>query len=296
MSLQVKSNHAGIKVEEIDGSDIRRKLIDMNIAVNQPGVDPQFKEAMLPTSMFWYDQPRFFRIHGQNRVPFPGALVQALSGGKVQARLQVVALDKMVVKVAIRNVQVPGHDGRFVSHSKVPSKPDEERDNMHAVWSPQSNITFELVSSEPAIVDDRNASTKAELAKSMGLKDPSTAVFPPEIEPLKFREFFKKMMVDQAHITFFVVDKLTGGRSGNMSPLGLGFIAGNHGATTFAHEAGHFLGGHVENGQWHDLGHTFNKDRDQDVRELMREGGAGWKIPFDLVKTFRGFFRRHPVH
>lgn len=74
------------------------------------------------------------------------------------------------------------------------------------------------------------------------------------------------------------------------------------------HEAGHFLGDRVEKGEWHGRGHDivdarrFKKGsrelehaRQQDVRLLMRDGGASWKIPFDLAKQFRGFPDQYPV-
>jgi hypothetical protein len=303
--VEVRSSHRAVRVEEIDGTDIRRKLIDTNIAVNQPDVDSLYKEAMLPTSMFWYNKPRFFRVSG-NTVPlgfssakekaFSGALVQAFSGRKVEATLRVVVLDTMTVRVAIRNVQVPDGGGGFRFHSRRPCDPQNELTMMNAVWTPQANLAFELVSSEPALVDDRDAGTRAELGKAFGLRDPDTAVFPPEIDPPKLSAFFKKLSNPAAHVNLFVVDRMKGGPSGVMTPLGVGFIASNRYPTTFAHEAGHFLLGHAENGQWLDMGHTYNKDKDEDLRELMRDGGSGWKIPFDMVKTVRTFFERFPVH
>ena len=65
------------------------------------------------------------------------------------------------------------------------------------------------------------------------------------------------------------------------------------GSNTSAHEAGHFLGYNSKSGSkpWDSQGHTLetdpktgNEDRAEDIKMLMRGGGAGWKIPFNLVK------------
>jgi hypothetical protein len=290
--LQVGTHHKGIQIEEFDATDLRKKLIETNIALSQPGVDRQYKEAMMPTSMFWYTKPRFFRIHGRKHpIDFPGALVEAKAGRKVEAALRVVVLDTMTIKIAIRNVKVRNAQGTPVFHATMPVDDVAECSAMNAVWIPQTNMVFQLIRSEPAFIDDRDKDTKATLAKGFGLKDANTAVFPPEVDAHKMQDVFRKHMVEGAHLTFFVVDKLHGGANGTTLPAGMAFVKSNHGATTFAHEAGHYLGGRLVNGAWDDL-----KDTERPIKMLMRDGGAGWKIPFDLAERFRGFFERHPVH
>jgi hypothetical protein len=186
--------------------------------------------------------------------------------------------------------------GAVVYHAAKPCDPEKERDGMNAVWIPQTNMSFELVPSQPAFIDIRDKATRTELGKGFGLRDPDGAVFPPELTPAKMEEVFKKHLVADAALTFFLVDKLRGGDSGLTLPSGMAFIRGNHGLTTFAHEAGHFLGGSVVKGAWDDLHHTYDKDEKKDLRMLMRDGGAGWKIPFKQAELFRGFFKRHTVH
>ena len=65
----------------------------------------------------------------------------------------------------------------------------------------------------------------------------------------------------------------------------------SRGPNTSAHEAGHFLGSYSKSATkpWDSRGHTLESDRAEDIKMLMREGGAGWKIRFDLVKEFRDF-------
>ena len=311
--LRVASDHQGITIEEFDGTALRRQLIEKNIELSQLDVDPLYREAMMPTSMFWYTKPRFFRIHGKKgQIGFPGAEVKAFQGRSVAATLRVVVLKPMPVKIAIRNVTVPDPQGSIVFHSRKPCDPDKERARMNTVWVPQTNITFDLVPSDPALIDVRDRTTRETLAKGFGLKDPANAVVAPELDPRKMTETFKKLKVGQADVTFFLVDRI---KMGTENPNGVMFsehgfavIAGSHGETTFAHEVGHFLGGEVKKGQWDGRDHDVVDERrykkgspelkraqDQNLRLLMRDGGASWKIPFDLAKQFRGFPDRYPA-
>jgi hypothetical protein len=86
-------------------------------------------------------------------------------------------------------------------------------------------------------------------------------------------------------MTFFVVHKLhsggdpvygKGGRAPNGTmnrELGVSFICDTRLPSTFAHEAGHWIG---------DMGHEG-----EDITLLMRGEGAGYRIPFALAKRFR---------
>lgn len=49
------------------------------------------------------------------------------------------------------------------------------------------------------------------------------------------------------------------------------------------------MGGQFDGGVWKNIGHL---EPQEDVRNLMRDGDAGWKIPFHTVKHFRGFLAR----
>ena len=63
--------------------------------------------------------------------------------------------------------------------------------------------------------------------------------------------------------------------------LGVAFISDTRLPSTFAHEAGHFVG---------DMGHDGT-----DIKLLMRGDGSGYKIPFELAKRFRESFARRPA-
>src|SRR4029450_2917574 len=118
--------------------------------------------------------------------------------------------------------------------------------------------------------------------KAYGMKIPAT--FAPEstIRAEKNSGWFERHKVPGAHMTFFVVHKILSGGSeeygrggeianGTMNRQnGVSFIADSRLTSTFAHEAGHWVG---------DIGHEG-----QDFKLLMRGEGAGYKIPFDLAK------------
>jgi hypothetical protein len=295
--LKVAAKHRGVEIEEFDATELTKKLAEKKTELSKPAVDTQLRDSLIPTLPSQYTKPRFFRIHGKKHtIDFPGELVEAKAGDKVATALRVVVLDAMSVKIAIRNVRVHDDQGNIVFHPKTQADPAKERDGMNAVWAPQANLTFDLIASEPALLDDRDKETRLALGKGFGLRDPDTAMFPPEIDPPKVQGAFEKYLVDGSDATFFVVDKIRGGDSGRTLPtfpVGMCFIRSNHGLTTFAHEAGHYLGGERVAGGWKDLTHTVDQDKGKDVRMLMRDGGAGWKIPFDLTEKFRGFFKRH---
>jgi hypothetical protein len=296
--LEVISTHPAIEVKEIDGTAIRSKLIDSNIEVQQPDVDPQLTAAMLPTSMFWYDKPRFFEIRG-TRVPvgFPGASIQAWGAGqkrRLETSLMAVVLDEKKVKIAIRNVQIADGNGRPTFQTSKPVDANKEKANMDAVWQRQANITFDLISTDPVFINDKDPTTRAKLGRAFGMNEPDNAVFPAEIDVITLESFFAELKVPGALLTFFVVDKLKGGTSGSTRSSGVIFISGSQKRqTTFAHEAGHFFRNSGANGSWNNPGHTYNPDKDQDKRELMRDGGAGWKVTWNLVKQTQTFFQNH---
>ena len=292
-NLRVVSDNAGVEVEEIDPTALLIQRSAVSIEVAERDDDPQYQAAMAPDVVG--GNARFFRIHGKKSVvEFPGALVQARSRRKVEAALRVVVVKNMTVKIAIRNVQVRDAAGTIVFHSSKTCDPYLETGVMNSIWTPQTNMTFDLVPSNPALVDANDKDTREGLARGFGLRDSNNAVLAPDVEPAKIKEVFKKLKVDGADITFFVVERLKDGAAqpdGLMLHMaeGLGFIAASHGRSTFAHEAGHFIGGHPDKGGWKGLPHTFDRNSARDITMLMRDGGGGWKIPFGLAKQFRKF-------
>jgi hypothetical protein len=211
-------------------------------------------------------------------------------------------LPEIKIKVAFRNVMVPDSGGAPTFHAKKPCSEQDELLTMNNIWRPQANIRFERVPTDWLVIDDSQAAVKQELANATGMKDASLAILPDVIDVEKLKSFFAKHKVQGAHLTIFCVDKL---RSKGSFPNGsfarsldLAFISSQRGPNTSAHEAGHFLGSYSKSATkpWDSNGHTLEIDpktgkenRAEDIKMLMRDGGAGWKIPFNLVKEFRDF-------
>ena len=69
------------------------------------------------------------------------------------------------------------------------------------------------------------------------------------------------------------------------SDYGVSLIAGSHFPTTFAHEAGHYLGRYQVKGKWEGHEHLGQPE----LSKLMKEGGSSWAVPFGMVKRARAF-------
>jgi len=237
--------------------------------------------------------------------------LDASTGGKIKIVLKnkdvvsmpVLVLDTITIPIAIRNVMVYDQQGNQRSHATRTVDPAAEIKAMNAVWLPQTQMRFELVPSQPAVIDDRDPKVRARIQAALGIKDPAFASLSSVIEPSKLRGLFADHRVKGAAITFFVVQTIASGNSRPdglaLSPEGIAFIANTPGPTTFAHEAGHILGREKQAGNWVGHPHTYDivvdektkqkRLSDEDYRMLMRDGGAGYKIPFDMVDRFRKF-------
>lgn len=300
--LKVEPNPHALEIKEIDGAEIRKRVMQVRNTFSEPDIDPQLRAASLPAT--FNDDARFFEIKGRKKpIGFPGLEVVARSAGrKIEAKLHVAVLPEIKIKVAFRNVMVPGSGGVPAFHAKKPCNDEWELPTMNSIWQPQANIRFERAPSDWLVIDDSQAAVKQELADATGVKDASLATFPDVIEVEKWKGFFAKHKIKGAHLTIFCVDKLwSNGYPLNGSfarSLDIAFISSQRGPNTSAHEAGHFLGYYSKSASkpWDSQGHTLEtdpktgkEDRAEDIKMLMRGGGAGWKIPFNLVKEFRDF-------
>lgn len=298
MNLRVQPT--ALNVQEFNGYELTTQMLQgIQEELKKPGVDPQQRDTFMP-DMAW-QKPRFFRILGTIKTGFPGTFINVMppapGGGYMPAAaatLQVAVVDQVVVKVAIRNVRARDAQGHMRFHAKRPCDPASEIARMNAIWRPQTNIVFELVPSTDLEVDLSNPKTQEELRVAYGMKIPPT--FAPEstLWADKNSEWFAKHRVPGTHMTFFVVHKLLSGgnpdngRGGDIPngtmnrPLGVGFIADSRLPSTFAHEAGHYIG---------DMKHEGS-----DIRLLMRGEGAGYRIPFAQAQKFReGLAKRKVV-
>ena len=84
-------------------------------------------------------------------------------------------------------------------------------------------------------------------------------------------------MVNQALDNGKVVNGVTNAKDG------VALISDNRGDSTIAHEAGHYLGAVDDKGKFIS---TYGHPGSQAVEMLMRDGGAGRKIPYGRVPDF----------
>jgi hypothetical protein len=290
--------HPSLDIQEIDSSTFfvqSRALI--NDALAQPGIDPQDRTALTPNVLM--GRPRFFVIRGKGRIGPTGVPVEFIGhGSRVAASLEVVVFDRKTVKLSIWYLQVRDASKRIILHSKRPEDPKRECNSMNVCWVSQTNIAFNLISSNPVLIDDTDPSTKAELVRAWGLRDDTQSKLSPEnaIDFSKLKGIFSKLKDNKADLTMFRVGKVLDGSAGEVngvtSPEGYSVVGDSQYSTTMAHEAGHFLGRGIDPRD----GILKGLDHQPDSRSsppLMREGGAGWQIPFELAKVFRKFFDRH---
>ena len=290
----VDLQNSTLKFEEFEGRELTTALLrGVKDELSKPDVDPQQRDAFMP-ELSW-NQPRFFRIRGSVKTGFPGTFVNVVPrqgrGGSTPVKLEVAVVDRVVIKVAIRNVRARDAQGTMRYHAKRPCDPAREVAQMNAIWTPQTNVAFDLVPSGDLDVDQNDPKTQAALVKAYGLKSAATFQSESTVWADKNWDVFAPYAVPGAQMTFFVVHKLmsggsnkTYGRGGDFPngvmnrELGISFVCDTRLPSTFAHEAGHYIG---------NMGH-----KGTDIKLLMRDEGAGYKIPFDLAKHFRETFAK----
>ena len=297
MNLDVQK--PSLDVYEYDGQELTTRMLkDLQDALSRPDVDLQERDAYLP-SIAW-QKPRFFRVLGTIKTGFPGTFIRVAPKGmhgrrtsSTGATLQVAVVDRLVIKVAIRNVRARDQRGNMRYHAKRPCDPAKEVALMNAIWTPQTNILFELVPSTDLNVDHDDPTTREGLTKAYGLKIPATFYAESKIWSDKNSGWFAQHKVRGTHMTFFVVHMIHWGgdpeygkggyvANGTMNrELGVSFISDIRLPGTIAHEAGHYVGDMDHDGENH--------------KELMWGSGAGFKIPFKTAKRFRESFAKRPV-
>jgi hypothetical protein len=216
---------------------------------------------------------RIFRIKADAPVGFDKVRVEAKSakGGKAEATLKVIVLDKKTVKVAIRPVQV--RDGKQLVSFCNAADPKQLLNEMNAIWNPQANVYFELGRTDAATIE--GLSPRADT-----------------IEMTKLPKGFLDERDSGSMLTFFLVRKVTDGgtpdNGATNAKEAISLIADSRSDSTMAHEAGHFLGALNEKGKYDsEYGHP---EKNQEM--LMHVHHTGKKIPYSSITKFNYGYRR----
>jgi hypothetical protein len=239
-----------------------------------------FKVASLAKPGAFADA-RYFRISGSVPVRGPLAQVKAVAAGtsRTEAVLDVAVLKRRTVKLSIRPVQVRDPQGGLVFHSKKSFDTKAMVEQMNSIWTPQANVVFELVSSDPAQIVDG-----AEIAKILDLKTSKDASLPAMVVLQRFAGVFNRLKDKSADLTMFLVEgvgdlpdprflyshaKQVDGITDVMLGISLISDARTSLHELMAHEAGHFIGSRSgRDGKLMVFGHRGGK------RDLMQQGGS----------------------
>jgi len=214
----------------------------------------------------------FFVTASQKSGGSTGILVKAGS-----AELYVNVLEQRVINVAIRHVAGRGPDG---THSRRKADFAALVDEMNAIWLPQANVLFKRVDAPPAKID------RTRIRQILG--QAFDHELPDNVDIAKYGAVFEPEIVAGADLTFFLLYHTSDGPADTSTYRGdrdtvfgvtrrekkFALISDRRTSSTMAHEAGHFRGS----------GHTVSKTFDL----LMREGGAGTKIPYDDALSLNG--------
>lgn len=281
--LSVIPERDNLKVEKLDQSKLAQQMVLAN-----------HQSAKARGSRLLSDDARFFRISGAKTVGLKGTLLKAVSPQtpkKVEASLLAVVLGERLINIAIRAVKTRDDKGNWVPHAKIEFDSQALCDQMNSIWTPQSNVKFKLVSSEPLLIEEK------ELAEELNRTKLSKATFLDEVHIEAFDPLFRRHQIDKADFTIFMVKSilcrpldhpnLRGTHPAGATPAKSSFCLvcdkmasdpvreARHLATipgtVPAHEAGHFMG-------------LDNHVIDQSSTMLMVEGGpiAGFgKVTLD---------------
>ena len=258
-----------LRVEEIKGDQREHE------SLTTARFPTDAKERAAAVALLKGDRARLFKITAKERLGW-GLKIEAVKPGqkKPEAELKVIILKKMPVTISIRPVRVRDEKGTPVNSSAQKDfNPKALLDQINAIWTPQANVVFDLGKTDPVTLENLKPGQDADITKVplrdelIGNKDPGAA------------------------LTFFMVKRAVNKDSKDLgvinSEAGISLISDDRSDSTMAHEAGHFLGALSESGKFSQrYGHQGT-----DASLLMRDGGAGRKIPYEIVTDFNKGYR-----
>jgi hypothetical protein len=257
--VPVNDRKKALKIEKIDKGQLAQFMTGANKLSNWAR---EVKALSKDTT--------YFKITGAGLSGHDGVILNAVNPStpkKSEATITAVVLGEKVVKIAIRAVQTSGDKGVWINHGKKTFDAKELHDQMNAVWVPQANLRFELESTGPFQIEEK------ELADELKRTGYTRDDFLKDIHLEAFEPLFSKNSVDKKnYFTIFLVQSFVTRpptqKSGGEHPAGGTPLKGHFclvadrmerdpvreakNVPTIpgivpAHEAGHFMGspGHV---------------------------------------------------
>ena len=233
------------------------------------------KERAAAVALLKGGNSRLFKITANKRLGW-GLKIEAVNPKTKTAAvapLKVIILKVKPVTIAIRPVRVLDDKGSPVASAQKEVNAKALLDQMNTIWTPQANVVFDLGKTDAVTLKTLKPGQDADITK-VPLRDELIANKDPG-----------------AALTFFMVKRAVNKDSKDLgvinSELAISLISDDRSDSTMAHEAGHFLGSLSESGKFSQrYGH-----QGIDASLLMRDGGAGWKIPYDIVTDFNKGYR-----
>ena len=256
--------NAPLRVDEIKDDQRRHEAV-----TNAPfPTNPKERASVL--ALLKSGSSRLFKITAGKRLGY-GLKIEAVNPKwkKPEAELKVIILKQKPVTIAIRPVRVLDDKGAPVNSSlQKDFNAKALLDQMNSIWTPQANVVFALGKTDPVTLKNLRPGQPADIT-DVDLKS----------------ELIQNKDGGSA-LTFFMVKRAVNKDSKDLgvinSEAGISLISDDRSDSTMAHEAGHFLGSLSESGKFSKrYGHQGT-----DASLLMREGGAGYKIPYDIVTDF----------
>ncbi len=250
----------------------------------------------------------YFEVYGKNLGRRDGTILKAIdpkTPKKEGPSLKVVVVGNKTINIAIRPVKVRDEKGNWASHSSKQFDPDLLRDQMNAIWTSQANVVFDLISSDPFLIEEVKLAEhlkRTGVSREAFLKDIHIQAFAPLFKVPKDFKDPKDHKSRKVDLTFYMVKSildlnLAHPHERGTYPAGatirddrftlvcdqieldlvrqsrqLDTIPG----ITLAHEAGHFMG-------------VDGHDTTAGNAMLMANGGpivGLGKVPFDQVIQF----------
>jgi hypothetical protein len=276
-----------LEIKEMDGGAIVldkffAQTVPMFRFASSPGaaVALQLKLATEVSQKFAHSG-RFFRVTGNALGGAVGTML--LVNPEPNLPLRVVVLRPRPLKLSIRPVQVRNNKGSLVYHCEKNYDTKALLTQINAIFTPQTNIVFEVAFSDPAPMDDEVA-----VAKVLGGSSQKAAL-PSIVDFDAFSDMFKKLKDKEnpkLDFTIFLVHRITHGGTyafGVTDPKGGFALVSDDGRDedmkTMAHEIGHYFGTLGK-------GKLYGDDNSSEDL-LMSQGTDGKKIPFaDVIKYF----------
>jgi len=260
----------GLQVDAIPNAELMTELM-MIAALTLTANDYAAQARWSILAQLRSGDQRFFKIKADHKLGKNGVTLTATSGAQ-NANIKIVPLDKRTVTLAIRPVQYKDTNGNLVNHSQVPFDAQDMCNKMNSIWTPQANVEFKLISTKPALVDDK---IKAQIAQILG-----TSIFPNFFDIDAMIDVLKSWASEgpKAELTMFLVQRAKW--DGDFpygitrASAGISLIPDIRHDDTMAHEAGHFLG-------------VDDLDPKHFPEPCLMCNVRSLKIPFDqTIKTF----------